>query len=159
VSAASQCRNRKKETVMASIQNLRLQIVENEGAAAALVTFRVNGSPQDVQQQRTYAEIVELIGVDKIDGEDGQDEPIPFGRSEGTVTFTAPTHPRTRLLALPAAALNEDKIPSGPLSSAGADLLPDEIRARVMLAVSAESEIVVLHKQLVQPVDALPIPV
>ncbi len=139
---------------MPSIQDVRLQIVENEGAAAALVTFRVNGSPQDVVQQRTYAEIVELIGVDKIDGEDGQDEPIPFGRSEGAVTFSAATLPRTRLLALPAAGLNEDKSP-GPHSGAG-DLLPDEIRARVTLAVSAESEIVVLHQQL--PVNALPIP-
>ncbi len=144
-----------KDTVMASIQNVRLQIVENEGAAAALVTFRVNGSPQDVVQQRTYAEIVELIGVDKIDGEDDQDEPIPFGRSEGAVTFSAATLPRTRLLALPAAGLNEDKI-SGPLAAAAIDLLPDEIRARVTLAVSAESEIVVLHQQL--PVNALPIP-
>lgn len=143
---------------MASIQNVRLQIVENEGAAAALVTFRLNGSPQDVQQQRTYAEIVELIGVDKIDGEDGQDEAIPFGRSEGAVTFSALTLPRTRLLALPAAGLNEDKMPSGPVSGAFADLLPDEIRARVTLAVSAESEIVVLHEQLVQPVIALPTP-
>ncbi len=142
---------------MPSIQDVRLQIVENAGAAAALVTFQVNGSPQDVQLQRTYAEIVELIGIDKIIGEDGQDEAIPFGRSEGAVTFSTATLPRTRLLALPAAGLNEDKI-SGPLGGTAIDLLPDEIRARVTLAVSAESGILVLHEQLVQPIKALPIP-
>jgi hypothetical protein len=144
---------------MASIQNVRLQIVENGGAAAALVTFRVTGSQQDVQQHRTYAEIVELIGVDRIPGEDGHDEPIPFGRSEGSVIFNVATLERTRLLALPAAGLDEDKSATGPIVTASLGQ-PDEIRARVTLtsSVSAESAILVLHEPLVQENRVLPTP-
>ena len=136
---------------MASIQNVTLEIVENQGAAAALVTFNLIGSLEDVQQRRTYVETIELIGVDRIPGEDGRDELIPDGRSDAAVTFPLATPKRTRLLALPAARLDEDPASSPFVASSD----EDEIRARVTLTspVSAESNIVVLHEQVIFAVN------
>ncbi len=130
---------------MASIQNVRLEIVENQGAAAALVTFNLIPSPQDVQEHRTYSETVELIGVDQGAGEDGIDELIPGSRSIASVTFPLPAPGRKRLIALQGSSLDEDR-PSGPIVGF-TDNPPDEIRARVTLSfgVIAESGTVPLH--------------
>lgn len=137
---------------MASIQNVRLEIVENQGAAAALVTYKLVPSAQDVLERRTYVETVELIGVDRIAGEDGRDEPIPGGRSDGAVTFPIASPERRRLLAVPAGSLDEDP-QNNPIFILSEE---DEIRARVTLtsSVSAESDILVLH----EPVIANPMP-
>jgi hypothetical protein len=140
---------------MASIQNVVLQIVENQGAAAALVTYRLVGSPQDVQLQRRYRETVELVGVDEGPGEDGSNELIPGGRFDAVAAFTVPALNRSRLLAVPSAALDEDPGRSGPLAMFRNR---DEIRARVTLvqipppAVTADSNVVFRDEQLIQPV-------
>jgi len=143
---------------MTAIQNVRLEIVENQDAAAALVSFELQADPTDLLAGLTYVETVELIGVDRIAGEDGRDEPIPGGRSEGSVTFPrqplvagVPVPPaklqRRRLLALPAARLDEDPA-AGPLIGISD---ADEIRARVTLSrssrrFSALSNTLVLHR-------------
>ena len=143
---------------MTAIQNVRLEIVENQDAAAALVSFELQADPTDLLAGLTYVETVELIGVDRIAGEDGRDEPIPGGRSEASVTFPpqplvagVPVPPaklqRRRLLALPAARLDEDPA-AGPLIGISD---ADEIRARVTLSrssrrFSALSNTLVLHR-------------
>lgn len=145
---------------MAVVQSVHLEIVENQGAAAALVTYRLRGSAQDVQHQRLYRETVELIGVDEESGEDGRNELIPGGLVfDGTLTFanTAVFDRPPRLLALPAAALDEDP-GAGPF---GLFPKPDEIRARVTLTqvppppVSADSNLV-RREQLVNQLIATP---
>lgn len=144
---------------MTAIQNVRLEIVENQDAAAALVSFELQASPTDLLAGLTYVETVELIGLDRIAGEDGRDEPIPGGRSDGSVTF--PRQPlatseapvplgklhRRRLLALPAARLDEDPAASPLIGISDAD----ELRARVTLSrssrrFSALSNTLVLHR-------------
>jgi hypothetical protein len=138
---------------MASIQNVVLQIVENQGAAAALVTYRLIGTAQDVQQQRRYRETVELVGVDEGPGEDGVNELIPGGRFDAVAVFTVPTLNRSRLLAVPSTALDEDP-GKGPFG-----IFPnrDEIRARVTLGqippppVTADSNVVFRDEQLIHP--------
>jgi hypothetical protein len=137
---------------MASIQNVLLQIVENQGAAAALVTYRLVGDPQDVQQQRRYSEVVELVGVDEGPGEDGQNELIPGGRVDAVAAFTVATLDRSRLLAVPSSALDEDPGRSGPF---GIFKNRDEVRARVTLtqippaALVADSNVVFHDEQLI----------
>jgi hypothetical protein len=132
---------------MPSIQNVRLEIVENQGAAAALVTFSLIGTSQDLAGPGIYTQIVELIGVDRAPKEDGIDEPIPGSRSETLVTFPFSPSQRKQLIALNAGSLDED----GPLFPAIALSDEDEIQARVTLssAVSAVSNTVVLHPILV----------
>lgn len=133
---------------MASIENVRLEIVERNAAAAVLVTYSLVGSPEDIQQRRSYSETVELIGVDEGAGEDGRNETIRGSRSDEQVTFPLATPERRRLLALQASALDEDQ-PFNPFSPVPH---PDEIRARVTLTlfpsttVSALSATLVLHK-------------
>ena len=128
---------------MASIHNVRLEIVENQGAAAALVTFSLFGTSLDLSGPGTYTQVVELIGVDDIDGEDGVDEAIPGSRSETLVTFPFTPADRKQLIALHGSSLDEDRalFPIASLSGR------DEIRARVTLTsgVSAESDTIVLH--------------
>ena len=116
---------------MASIENVQLKLFENQGHAAALVTYRLRGSAQDVQQQSRYTEVIELIGVDEGPGEDGHNEFIP-GASlvAGTVVFanTAALNRPDRVLPLPSSALDEDRA-GGPFGSA--IIMEDEIsRAR-----------------------------
>ena len=118
---------------MALIQNVRLEIVENQGAAAALVTYTLTGSARDVQQHRTYLESIRLFGVDEVAGEDGQDDIIAAIGFDGAVTFPIATTSQSRLLALPARFLDEDSSP-GPLGFPPAE---DEIRARVTLTPSS----------------------
>ncbi len=139
---------------MPTIQNVRLEIVENQGAAAALVTYRLAFTSQDLGQSPNYIETVELIGVDKIPGEDGQDDPIPGSRSETPVTVTVGTTERRRLIALQGTSIDEDKGAAGPIGAIQAT--PDEIRARVTLTplpgapVSAVSDPpLVLHQPVV----------
>jgi hypothetical protein len=140
---------------MASIQNVTLQIVENEGAAAALVSFQVIGNAQDNAENRIYAETVELIGVDEGPNEDGRNEFIQGGRSNGALRFPLLTPNRTRLIAVPAARLDEDP----PNHPAGGLATPDEIRARVTLTLAAqpvfaESNTLILHQPVGDPAPA-----
>lgn len=145
---------------MATIENVRLEIKEQQGAAAALVTYNLRGSLQDVQQQIRYAELVQLIGDDRGFGEDGQNEPIPNGQisfAESVVfTTTAPVARPPRLLALPSSSLDED--PNGPLHTSE----EDEIRAlvtltRIVTPVVAQSNLV--RRGGIVPGDSDPTPV
>lgn len=129
---------------MATIERLRLEIFENNGAALARVTYQVRPSQQDAQHR--YREDVQLIGVDEGPGEDGTNELIVGGLLfSGIVTFpsTALVN-RERLLPLPSSALDEDR-GTGP---AVFFALEDELRARVTLTeipgtpVLAESNLV-----------------
>jgi hypothetical protein len=135
---------------MPTIHNVRLEIAENQGAAAALVTYRVAFNSQDLGEPLKFFETVELIGVDA--GEDGQNDPIPGGRSFAKVTLSINAPERRRLIALQGTSLDEDKDAAGPLSTA-ALVRPDEIRAHVTLtsqsgrSVSAGSEPLLLHQQ------------
>jgi hypothetical protein len=130
---------------MPSIENLRLELEERQGAAAALVTYNLRGTPQDVLQQTRYFELVQLIGDDKGPGEDGVDEVIfndaIFGDSI-VFTSTASVARPARLIALPSSALDEDP-GNGPFQFPRVD----EIRARVTVSrvqvpVIAESNLV-----------------
>lgn len=116
---------------MPTIQNVRLEIVENQGAAAALVTYRLAFNSQDLGHPLNYVETVELIGVDPLPREDGQDDPIPGGRVDNAVTFSPNAAEGRRLIALQGTSLNEDKDATGPIAIA---VQPDEIRARVTLS-------------------------
>ena len=116
---------------MPTIQNVRLEIVENQGAAAALVTYRLAFTSQDLGQSPNYVETVELIGVD-ASPEDGQDDAIPGSRSDAAVTLAVGATERRRLIALQGTSLDEDKAPPGPIAGGGVPT-PDEIRARVTL--------------------------
>ncbi|HEX8223691.1 MAG TPA: hypothetical protein VF605_07745 [Allosphingosinicella sp.] len=115
---------------MPTIHNVRLEIVENHGAAAALVTYRLAFNSLDLGEPLKFFETVQLIGVDTIAGEDGQDDLIPGGRSDTKVTLSFTVPERRRLIALQGTSLDEDKDAPGPAISS---VRPDEIRARVTL--------------------------
>lgn len=148
---------------MASIENVRLQLFENDGHAAALVTYQLRGNAQDVQQQRRYSEVIELIGVDTLPGEDGQNDPIPGATLVAdTIVFTntAALARPSRVLPLPSSALDEDRA-GGPFG--GAIIMEDEIRARVTLkpvpgpSVFAESNLVKRGGDIVAIKPPLPV--
>ncbi|MEA3012732.1 MAG: hypothetical protein QOD42_1277 [Sphingomonadales bacterium] len=116
---------------MATIESVHLELKEQLGAAAALVTYTMRGSLQDVQQQTRYAELVQLVGDDVGPGEDGQNELIPNGElsfAESLAFASSAPVTRVRLLALPSKSVDED--PSGPFHTPQEE---DEIRARVTL--------------------------
>lgn len=137
---------------MASVDNVKLKLVENQGAAAALVTYRVKGSVTD-GQGRTFTERVELIGVDAIAGEDGVDEVIPGVGFQRSLISPFGILQRSQLLALQGSSLDEDRN-LGPI-----DLRVDEIQARVTLSrnsqvrSSASSEIVRRGGIVLQPLN------
>src|SRR3712207_8540722 len=62
--------------VMASISNVRLQIVEKSGSAKVLVSYRLNATHGDGANEQAYRELVQLVGVDAVPGEDGHNELI-----------------------------------------------------------------------------------
>ncbi|HEX8238199.1 MAG TPA: hypothetical protein VF574_00485 [Allosphingosinicella sp.] len=137
---------------MPNILNVRLEIVENQGAAAALVTYTIAFNSLDLGQPLKFIETVELVGVDKIAGEDGQDDPIPGGRSDARVTLSFTETERHRLIALRGTSLDEDKDGFGPAIGA---VRPDEIRALVTLTppqglpIRGRSDFLVLHQTVV----------
>ncbi len=119
---------------MAIIENVTLTLTESQETDTArfIVRCRLRGSLQDVQQQRVYRELIELIGVDEGAGEDGQNELIPGGAVfVGTVGFanTNFVDRPPRFLVVPRSAINEDIRPA-PLAGLP---LRDEIRARLTL--------------------------
>jgi hypothetical protein len=130
---------------MPNIFNVGLEIVENQGAAAALVTYTIAFNSLDLGQSLEFIETVELIGDDTLGQEDQLDDPIPGSLTQNDVTLSFLETERKRLIALQGTALDEDKDRTGPLSA-------DEIRARVTLSprpgasVSAESGFIVLHQ-------------
>ena len=146
---------------MPTIQNVRLEIVENQGAAAALVTYRLAFNSQDLGQPLQFLETVELIGVDTVPGEDGQNDPIVGGRSDAKVTLSVTAPERRRLIALQGTSLDEDKGPAGPIATALTPT-PDEIRAQVTLTplaglpVRGASEPLVLHNSVVDNIGLSP---
>jgi hypothetical protein len=92
------------------------------------ITYIITATGHDGEHEQAYREVVELIGVDTVPGEDQVDDVIPGGKvSEGIVRFSSSEVilPRSFEVRLPAATLDEDP-----------DLLlprADEIRARVVL--------------------------
>jgi hypothetical protein len=119
---------------MATIESVTLTLTESPETDTArfVVRYRLRGSAQDVQQQRVYRELIELIGVDEGIGEDGHNEPIPGGSVfVGTVGFsnTNAFDRPPRILVVPRSAINEDIRPA-PLSAIP---LRDEIRAQLTL--------------------------
>ena len=115
---------------MVSIRDVHLEIVENQGAVGALVTYRIVGDPEDAAGPHILVESAYLIGVDAIAGEDGDDEAIPGMLVHERVTFPFGPVNRSRLLVCQAGALDEDKGDGSPAARV------DEIQARVMLARS-----------------------
>src|SRR5689334_10130480 len=114
---------------MASIQGVKLELVENQGNAAALVTYTMFGNADDVNDRRTFREIVELMGIDEGAGEDGQNNRIANGLVfNGSVMFVDGNPIERRLLIpLTSAALDEDPSPVGGAPN------EDEIKAQVSL--------------------------
>ncbi len=112
---------------MPSIANLRFELVEKEGAAAALVSYTIRGHVLDVQLRVAFRESVVLMGDDLGPGEDLGSRPLRNGLVfSAPITFrsTRPI-PRHHLVALPAKDLDEDPAPL---------FEEDEIRASVSLA-------------------------
>ena len=112
---------------MASISNVRLEILERLGTAKVRVSYRLFATHHDGPHEQAYREVVQLIGVDTGAGEDGVSEPIPGGKIwDGIVVFTTSqvSFEQTREFELPSSALNED--PGPPIRE-------DEIQARVTL--------------------------
>jgi len=130
---------------MAAVADLQLRIVENQGNAAALVSYELVSTQEDALEKRQYRELIELFGVDEGAGEDGLNELIPGGSSETTLNFesiSGPDRKRIQLFALPTTAIDEDR-------NAAPSVVPltDEIRARVTLThiiqpVSVSSNVV-----------------
>jgi hypothetical protein len=119
---------------MATIETVTLTLTENQDTDTArfVVRYRLRGSLQDVQQQRVYRELIELIGVDEGAGEDGHNELIPGGAvfvGTGGFSNTNSVNRPPRILVVPRSAINEDVRPA-PISAIP---LRDEIRARLTL--------------------------
>jgi hypothetical protein len=123
---------------MAMIEDLTLEIVEEQGSPVAKVHYKVRGSQQDVFAQQFYRELIELIGVDRLAGEDGQDEPIPGGvlLDGAFVVLTTSPLPRNQRLRLPSSALDEDR---GVFVQE-----EDEIAARVTLTPFPPGPVIVM---------------
>lgn len=74
---------------MASISNVRLQIVETSGSANILVSYRLDATNGDGANGQAYRELVQLVGVDIGPGEDGRSELISGGTLwDGVVKFS-----------------------------------------------------------------------
>jgi|SRR3712207_320437 len=113
---------------MASISNVRLQIVEKSGSAKVLVSYRLNATHGDGANEQAYRELVQLVGVDAVPGEDGHNELIPGGTVwDGVVKFSTSqvAFEQTRETLLKSSALDED--------GGGLFIQEDEIQARVTL--------------------------
>jgi hypothetical protein len=126
---------------MASVENVRLELVESDFGGTVRVTYTLRGSQDDVQHRQRYRERVELVGVDDAPFEDGVDALLPGGGLVFTrpMTFvnTAPLE-RLRIGQFSLNELDEDRGSSGAVIDLGPGrVLPlpneDEIRARVTL--------------------------
>lgn len=112
---------------MASISNVRLEILEQQTSALVRVSFTVQATQQDGPNEQQYRELVQLVGVDEGAGEDGTNELITNGIiSDGIISFSnsqvAIVQIRER--NVPLSVLDEDP-----------GIIPrrDELRARVSL--------------------------
>jgi hypothetical protein len=129
---------------MASIGPVTLSIFDRPqlGDVLIQVSYEVQATDADVSGEQEYREVVELIGVDTLPGEDGVDEPIAGGTLWDGIRVFDGLHvgsSETREKTLPPQALDEDPSPIFPKV--------DEIRARVTLTpvlrvVSRESNLV-----------------
>jgi hypothetical protein len=94
------------------------------------VSYRISASHHDLGHEQAYREVVELIGVDTLAGEDQVDDIIHLDEAfwDGNIGFT-PTGPahfdQGHTQTLPAQAVDEDPHPFL--------VRADEIRARVTL--------------------------
>lgn len=81
---------------MATIEDVHLEIIDALPHAVARVSYKLKGDAEDREQKRSYAEVVEILGVDQDEGEDGKDDLIAGARFEGIATFpgTAPNRRR-----------------------------------------------------------------
>ena len=112
---------------MASISDVRLQIFERSGSALIQVSYTIAATHHDSQHEQAYRELVQLVGDDSGQGEDGHDELIPGVTVwDGVVVFTTSqvAFTQTREVTLQSSILDEDP---GPI------IREDEIRARVTL--------------------------
>lgn len=137
---------------MASISNVRLSIFDvpgSSGLAGIQVGFTVTETNDDAVSERSYREVVELVGVDEGPGEDGQSDVIVGVQlEEGLVTFTTSqtSFVRGREKQVSSALLEED----GMFRRA-------EIRARVTLipvpprTVTRESNTVLRSRPIAPP--------
>jgi hypothetical protein len=115
---------------MASIGPVTLSIFDQPpGNVLVQVSYKVEATHHDMGHEQAYREVVELIGVDTLAGEDQVDDIIildpPFW--DGIVQFTQNqgAFEQTREKTLAAQALDEDPHPFL--------VRADEIRARVTL--------------------------
>ena len=115
---------------MATIANLKLEILEEGGFAVAKVQYEMRPSAQDVLLKRRFREVAELIGDDSGPGEDGISEPIPNGTLFSAVTTFASATPVKRSPRIPLLSTALDEDPSGPVA---ANFKEDEIVAQVTL--------------------------
>lgn len=112
---------------MASISNVRLQIVEAGGFANILVSYRLDATHGDGANEQAYRELVQLVGVDIGPGEDGRSELISGGTLwDGVVKFSTSQvrFEQSREARLNSSILDED---------GGLFIKEDEIQARVTL--------------------------
>lgn len=117
---------------MASIHNVHLAIVENQGTANITVTYDLVGDERDVNERPIYLEFVDLLGDDIGPGEDGFSEFITNGEFVTELMRFGPAEPefhRKRHFQISSSRLDEDR-GVGPISAFPVE---DEIRARVKL--------------------------
>jgi hypothetical protein len=109
---------------MANITDVLLEVFDQSGSAMVRANYRVEATGADATQQQRYRELVELIGVDDLGHEDGQNDVISV-ISDGTITFD------TSHVAFVRAP--EVNIPSSALDEDAGVFRWDELRARVSL--------------------------
>jgi hypothetical protein len=139
---------------MASIGPVTLSIFDLPPSNVRVqVSYKISATHHDAEHEQRYHEVVELIGVDTLAGEDQVDDIIhldpPF--LDGIVRFTTSQVEFQRIpeRILPAQALDEDPHPFL--------LRADEIRARVTLTPlppdvpSRESNLVVRGGPVIEP--------
>ena len=123
---------------MAQISDILLQVFPQNRLAQ--VSYTVSATNLDAQQSQTYGEVVELLGIDELPHEDGQNDVIATQNWKTTFDTSHVSFVNTREFNLPDGALDEDP----------GIFRPDEIRARVTLTpeppgpVSKDSNLVQL---------------
>jgi hypothetical protein len=136
---------------MASIGPVTLTITDTNNPPNHViveVSYLISATHHDTGQEQAYREVVELIGVDTLAGEDQVDDIIHLDPSfwDEIIRFT-PTGPshfqQIHTNTLPAQAVDEDPHPFL--------VRADEIRARVTLTPFRDSNLVVRGGGVIGP--------
>jgi hypothetical protein len=124
---------------MATVRDVSLSIFnEPNGQVRVQVSWNIDGGGHDLEQNATYRELVELIGVDRPLGEATTPDQAIYTLEDGLVSFGATNlahQERSTEKLIEAGILNEDTHPFMPRN--------DEIQARVQLMAASQSAVIV----------------